>query len=313
MPSIKHISPQAFQAPDTLRQLLAQAEPFVVRQAAAVAPDLYAQMLQRFQFEPLTLFNVSHSEASGGIENFHSLFEAIERLRAGSASGADPQALWQAYQATVGKYLLPSQSLNTQQNFSVQLDIQAGSELSRRLIEPITTAYARCLHPITRRLYLNTVVNISRGPGELAYRSRNLHAHNYDTFTTFVCAGPETAVYLFAPSFYRQFRARAVPTQPGILLFFPERAAVSDSLFDQAQVHLSVQPGDLIYTPPMWFHCFHHQGEYMNIANGEFLPDWLPARLPAVNTETFGSDAALIAQHMRSLQQFALRGGPKNL
>jgi hypothetical protein len=63
----------------------------------------------------------------------------------------------------------------------------------------------------------------------------------------------------------------------------------------------------------MWFHCFHHQGEYMNIANGEFLPDWLPARLPAVNAETFGADAALIAQHMHNLQQFALRGGPKQL
>ncbi|MBF2054094.1 MAG: hypothetical protein IGS03_11640 [Candidatus Sericytochromatia bacterium] len=313
MPAVKQVMPQAFQDPEILRQLLAQAEPFVVRQAAAVPPELYQQMLRQFQSHQLTLFNVSHSKASGGIENFHSLFEAIERLRAGSASGADPQALWQEYQATVGKYLLPSQSLNTQQHFSVQLDIQAGSALSRRLIEPITTAYARCLHPITRRLYLNTVVNISRGHSELAYRSRNLHAHNYDTFTTFVSAGPETAVYLFTPSFYRQFRARAVPTQPGILLFFPEREAVSDPLFEQALVHVNVQPGDIIYTPPMWFHCFHHQGEYMNIANGEFLPDWLPARLPAVNAETFGADAALIAQHMRSLQQFALRGGPKNL
>lgn len=270
-------------------------------------------MLVQFHQTQLTLFNVSHREDAGGIQNFHELFEAIARLKARSASGADTQALWQEYNASVGRYLLPSQTLNTAQDFSVQLDVQAGTALSQQLIEPVTTAYARVLHPLTRRLYLNTVVNISRGNAPQAYRSRNLHAHNYDTFTTFAQAGPETAVYLFPPRFYRQFKARAVPTNPGILLFFPERQAVPDALFEQALVYDRVMPGDMVYTPPMWFHCFHHQGEYMNIANGEFLPDLLSERLPKVNAETFGADWQVIAQHMHSLQHFSLQGGPKTL
>jgi len=305
MRSVRCISAQAFQNPATLSELLSAYQPLIVRDFPIQA-DLYSRTLEIFRRSRLNLFNLlgnTYSE-TGELRNFSELLEAASRLKAFATQSLNLQAILSEYAELFSKHLIVSEQLNTLADFSVQLDVLPGSEISKTLVLPATQPYAQSLERFTRRSYLNTVLNISRGQGSLQHPSRGIHGHNYDTFTIFGQAGSQTAIYFFPPEFYQRFKARLVSSVPGILLLAPHASTLHDGVLAEAFVHADVQAGDIVYTPPLWFHCFHHHGEYLNIANGEFLPD-LHERIMGLHPELFGEDWEQMLLQTQRLQYYS--------
>ncbi|PIQ26878.1 hypothetical protein COW36_15895 [bacterium (Candidatus Blackallbacteria) CG17_big_fil_post_rev_8_21_14_2_50_48_46] len=304
MNAVRRLSVQEFQNEALLMALLRENKPFIVRGFPAQT-GAYQLTLELFRNRAIPLFNLlGNSAEPGEIRNYHELVEAFSRLKAKSSKTLNIKAFMQEYQALFSKYILSSEKLDTTQDFNVQFDVDPRSELSRLLVSPVTVPYSQVLQGFTRRSYLNTVVNISRGNGKYFNRSKSIHAHNYDTFTRFGSAGPQTCVYFFPPTYYLRFQTRLVSSNPGIALLIPNIAVLNDSLLEEAWVYQEVLPGDIVYTPPLWFHCFHHQGEYLNIANGEFFWDLHQERLAQILPETFGPDWEKLVTHAQSLPHF---------
>lgn len=173
-------------------------------------------------------------------------------------------------------------------------------------------SYVNILNGFTQRVYLNTVINISRTQHTHtpAFRKKNIHAHNYDTFALFARAGQQTQVCFFPPEDYRRFQVRLVTAGPGVLLLVPDPQTLSEAVFAQARRCDMLRAGDMIYTPPLWFHCFQHSGEYMNLANGEYFPELLAPRLARIEPEIYGSDWQTIRTQTETLLQDAMRPAP---
>jgi hypothetical protein len=285
-----------------LKQLFDAYQPFIVH-GFAPQEGVYQSALDLFRSSKIELFNLlGNNSASGEIRNYHELLEAIARLKTKSANSLDIQALRKDYSELFTKYLISSQALDTSGDFNVQFDVLPRTEMSRTLVSPVTIPYSRILQGFTWRSYLNTVISMSRGNGSQHNQSKHIHGHNYDTFTVFAKAGSQTRVYFFPPDYYLRFKTRLVSSAPGIVLLIPDKQTLHEGLLAEAFVYDDVKPGDIVYTPPLWFHCFHHNSEYMNIANGEFFHDFLPDRLARVKPELFADDWTQIAKHMQSLQ-----------
>lgn len=288
-------------------KVLSDFEPFVVR-GYELDTQIYAHTLALFQKAPLQLFNLLGKRGSTEkIRNFHELIEAFAELKINAAADLNVADFQAAYAQLFSKYLVNSQELDTTQAFSVQLDVQVPSPAYHQLVAPITRRYAGPLGQATPRLYLNTVLNISRGQKQQQEITRKIHGHNYDTFTILGKTGPQTRVYFFPPAFYKRFQTRLVTAIPGNVLLMPNEHALEESVMQEALVHPQVQDGDIVYTPPLWFHCFQHNPEYVNIANGEFFPELVNPRMGKIRPQDFGSDWPDIALHSEKLLQEAMR------
>jgi hypothetical protein len=278
--------------------------PFVVRDLLLPA-QLYQTTLRLLQSEPLKAFNLLSSTAGHPeLRTYHTLLEAIDALQQAAASTTHPLALWQEYGQRFAQYVLRSDRLDPSQDFNLQLDVLPGTLLSREVVFPATRAYSDLLRPVMRRHYLNTVVNISASTHPLRNQKKNIHGHNYDTFSLFAEVDTRSCVYFFPPDDYLHFQTRLVVAQPGILLLIPAEQCLTESVFARAEVCHALQPGDLVYTPPLWFHCFEHAQRYLNIANGEFFPDWHAERQRHISPERFGSDAKTLRWHAERLPSF---------
>lgn len=303
--SVKRISAEDFQNRATILELLTADIPFVVSGLPAYE-GVFQKTLALLADAKLNLFNLfGTSSASGEIRNYHELVEAFARLKLASSQSVSLPTLWREYQALFSKYIISSDKLNTAHPFSVQVDVPPRSELGQKIVAPVIFPYSKSLQLHFQRFYLNTVLSASRGSGNLHLRSKNIHAHNYDTFTVFGQAGSQTCIYFFPPAFYLRFNTRLISSTPGIVLLIPNADLLEDSVMTEALVYDDVQPGDVVYTPPLWFHAFHHMGAYLNIANGEFFPGLFQARLAHLRPEVFGEDAEKLIGHMHDLQRYA--------
>ncbi|MBT9545596.1 MAG: hypothetical protein IV090_09425 [Candidatus Sericytochromatia bacterium] len=280
--------------------------PFVVNGLPAYE-GAYQKTLEIFKQVKINLFNLFGTrQGEQEIRNYHELVDAFSRLKIASSQAVDPQAILREYQALFSKYIISSETLNTENLFSVQVDVLPSSELGKNIVAPAIFPYSSLLQQHFQRIYLNTVLSVSRGDGKIHKRSKNFHAHNYDTFTTFAQAGSQTSVSFFPPAYYRRFKTRLISSTPGIALFIPNADLLDESVMAEALVYEGVQPGDIVYTPPLWFHSFHHMGAYLNIANGEFFPTLFQERLAHLRPEVFGADGENILSHQQALQHYAL-------
>lgn len=307
MQTIQVLSAQEFQEQTTVLELLRTGQPFIVR-GLSLAADLFEKTLTCLQRNPYYLFNILGNQAEGyGLRSYQEILEIIAELRQELAQ--DYRRCKQATYDLLKRFLIRSDLLNFHQAFSVQMDVLPQSELGQEIVIPASMSYIKSLNRSIQRVYLNTVMNISQTnlPLNPTLRKKNIHAHNYDTFTLFCRAGAQSEVYFFPPEAYRRFLTHLVTGGSGVLLLIPDQQALHDTVWSQAYHFEHLQAGDMVYTPPLWFHCFQHSGQYMNLANGEYFPELLSIRLSQIVPEIYGQDWQIIRTQTQILLEDAMR------